>query len=66
MVFERLELGYPLPKPLEDAINALEKGVEDRVGHIDCLQDEVWSCSRMLDNEDDMNKVIDFYCRRRY
>lgn len=65
-MFERLDLGYELPPALEKAINELEKGVKEGVLYIDCLQDEVWSCARLLADEDDMNKVIDFYCRRRY
>ena len=64
--FERLDLGYELPRQLEQAINELEEGVLNNVLYIDCLQDEVRSCSRFLEDDDDMNRVIDFYCRRRY
>ncbi|MGO4970488.1 hypothetical protein ACTQ56_00590 [[Clostridium] aminophilum] len=66
MKFERLDLGYELPRQLEQAINELEEGVLNNVLYIDCLQDEVRSCSRFLEDDDDMNRVIDFYCRRRY
>lgn len=64
--FERLDLGYELPRQLEQAINELEEGVLNNVLYIDCLQDEVRSCSRFLEDDDDMNRIIDFYCRRRY
>lgn len=64
--FKRLDLGYELPIQLQKDIDALEEGVKNQVSYIDCLQDEVWSSARLLDNEDDMNKIIDFYCRRNY
>lgn len=64
--FVQLDLGYELPLQLQKDIDALEEGVRNHVSYIDCLQDEVRSSSRYLDNDDDMNRIIDYYCRRRY
>lgn len=64
--FVQLDLGYELPSQLQKDIDALEEGVKNHVSYIDCLQDEVRSSSRYLDDDDDMNRIIDYYCRRRY
>ena len=64
--FAQLDLGYELPLQLQRDIDAFKEGVKNHVSYIDCLQDEVRSSSRYLDDDDDMNRIIDYYCRRRY
>jgi hypothetical protein len=60
------DFDFELPKPLESAIHDLENAIEQHSMLIDCYQDEIRSCSRYLDDEDKENKVIDFFCRRRW
>ena len=65
IIMERLKVNYTLPKMLADAIDELEKGIEEKVSYVDCLQDEVRSCARLLDPEHE-EEIIDYYCRRRW
>jgi hypothetical protein len=60
------DFDFELPKPLEAAIHDLENAIEQHSTLIDCYQDEIRSCSRYLDDEDKENKVIDYFCRRRW
>lgn len=64
--FKELEVNFPIPKVLQDDIDALRKGIEENVSYIDCLQDEIRSSSRSLDDDEKENMIIDYYCRRRW
>ena len=63
--FKQLDVDFEIPEILQSDIDALEEGVKNNVGYIDCLQDEVRSSSRLLD-DDEGEIIIDYYCRRRW
>ena len=64
--FHRLHVSYKLPPLLSKAIDALEEAVKNEDLIVDCLQDEVRSCARELDNDEREDEIIDYYCRRRW
>lgn len=64
--FKQLKVNFPLPKQLQQDIDALEEGVKNKVLYVDCLQNEVQSSARMLTDEDQESMIIDYYCRRRW
>lgn len=64
--FVQLKTDYEIPELLQRAIDALQKGVEEDVLYVDCLQDEVRSCSRELDDDEKEDEIIEYYCRRRW
>lgn len=53
---------FELPLPLQQSIEELEQGIKDHVSYIDCLQDEVHSNARYLDDDEKEWKVIQYYC----
>ncbi len=64
--FKQLKVDFPLPKQLQQDIDALEEGVKNKVLYVDCLQNEVQSSARMLTDEDQESMIIDYYCKRRW
>lgn len=64
--FKQLKVNFPLPKQLQQDIDALEEGVKNKVLYVDCLQNEVQSSARMLTDEDQESMIIDYYCKRRW
>lgn len=64
--FKQLKVDFPLPKQLQQDIDALEEGVKNKVLYVDCLQDEVHGSARTLDDEEKEKMIIDYYCRRRW
>lgn len=63
---ERAEFDFELPEQLEDMIDELEKAIEEKATYIDCIQDEIRSLSRLLDDDDKEDQIIEYYCRRRW
>lgn len=64
--FKQLKVDFPLPKQLQQDIDALEEGIKNKVLYVDCLQNEVHSSARLLTDEELENKIIDYYCRYRW
>ena len=64
--FVQLKTDYPIPDLLQRDIDALQKGVEEGVSYIDCLQDEIRGSCRILDDDEKEEEIIDYYCRRRW
>lgn len=64
--FVQLKTDYEIPEMLQRDIDALQKGVEEGVLYVDCLQDEVRGSARCLDNDEREEEIIDYYCRRRW
>lgn len=64
--FRQLKVDYEIPPSLQRAIDDLQKGVEEDVLYVDCLQDEVRGSCRVLDDDEKENQIIDYYCRRRW
>ncbi|MBR1742341.1 MAG: hypothetical protein IJ733_10855 [Lachnospiraceae bacterium] len=65
-IFIRKEFDFELPVQLEKMIDELETAIKNHATYIDCIQDEIRSLSRYLDDDDKENQVIDYYCRRRW
>lgn len=74
MIFQQLKTTFQIPEMLQKDINALQKGIEDEVLYIDCLQDEVRSSAHGVTGDPDdgwlteeqAEEIIDYYCRRRW
>ncbi len=64
--FVQLKTNFPIPMLLQHAIDELQVGIENRVSYIDCLQDEVRSCARELDDEEQEKIIINYYVNRRW
>ena len=64
--FKQLKVDFPIPEMLQNDIDALEEGIKNNVSYIDCLQCEVWSSARSLDDEEKEKLIIDYYFRRRW
>lgn len=69
--FVQLKTPYPIPELLQKDIDALQKGVEDHVSYIDCLQDEVRASAHGVTGEGGLTEeqaenIITYYCRRRW
>ena len=70
--FVQLKTDYPIPELLQKDIDALQKGVEEGVLYIDCLQDEVRGSAHGVTGgkdgltEEQAEEIITYYCRRRW
>jgi hypothetical protein len=65
-LIEEAGFEFDLSDALKMEIHELEAAIEEHSPFIDCVQDEIRSLSRLLDDEDKENQVIDFFCRRRW
>ena len=64
--FKQLKVDFPIPEMLQRDIDALQKGVEDGVSYIDCLQDEIHGSCRTLNNDEQEEIILNYYVRRRW
>lgn len=70
--FVQLKTEYTIPEMLQRDIDALEEGVKNHVGYIDCLQDEIRSSAHGCTDgengltEEQAEEIITYYCRRRW
>ena len=64
--FRQLKVDFPIPKILQQDIDALEEGIKNHVSYVDCLQNEVHGSARILDDEEKEKVIIDYYCRYRW
>ena len=70
--FVQLKTDYPIPELLQKDIDALQKGVEEGVSYVDCLQDEVRGSAHGVTGgkdgltEEQAEEIITYYCRRRW
>lgn len=70
--FKQLKTSYKIPPMLQHDIDELQKGVENNVLYVDCLQDEVRSSAHGCTGgesgltEEQAEEIITYYCRRRW
>ena len=70
--FTQLKTDYTIPPMLQKDVDALQKGVEEDVLYVDCLQDEVRQSAHGYTGgedgltEEQAEEIITYYCRRRW